>query len=92
MDTAFSTPANSIMRTMMMTLGEFDFDNYFYNGVDDDRNATDPDFLPSEVLYPGATYFLWIVFIIVMPIVLINLLVCTYVPTICFMSFLSNNF
>jgi len=59
----------------MMTLGEFDFDNYFYNGVDDDRNSTDPDFLAAEVLYPGATYFLWIVFIIVMPIVLINLLV-----------------
>jgi len=77
MDTAFSTPANAIMRTMMFTLGEFDFDDYFYNGADDEGDPTDLNYLPAEVLYPGATYFLWIVFIIVMPIVLINLLVCS---------------
>ena len=60
----------------MFTMGEFDFDDYFYNGADDEGNSTDPAYLPPELLYPGATYVLWIVFIVVMPIVLINLLVC----------------
>ena len=77
--TAFSSPANSMLRTMMLTLGEFDFDSLFFNtdeGGSDPVNGTDPNALPQEVLYPGASYFLWIVFVIMMPIVLTNLLVC----------------
>ena len=77
MKTAFSSPANSILRTMMLTMGEFDFDDLFYNTAEDNAqgNGTDPNALPAELLYPGATYLLWIVFVIVMPIVLINMLV-----------------
>ena len=79
MKTAYSSPANSILRTMMLTMGEFDFDSLFFNEEEDSpRNLTDPSVLPAEVLYPGASYFLWIVFVIVMPIVLTNLLVSGY--------------
>ena len=65
---------------MMLTMGEFDFDDLFHNtGDDSDQgNSTDPNALPDAVLYPGATYLLWIVFVIMMPIVLTNMLVCSY--------------
>jgi len=77
MQTAFSSPANAILRTMMLTLGEFDFDDLFFNSDQDPVVATadNPDPLQPELLYPVASYILWIVFVIVMPIVLINLLV-----------------
>ena len=66
MKTAFSSPANSMLRTMMLTLGEFDFDSLFFNtdeGGSGPVNGTDPNALPQEVLYPRATYLLWIVFV-----------------------------
>ena len=38
MKTAFSTPAKTILKTMMLTMGEFDFDDLFYNnGADNDQ-------------------------------------------------------
>ena len=77
MQTAFSSPAKAMLRTMMLTLGEFDFDDLFFNSDQDPVMATadNPDPLQPELLYPVASYILWIVFVIVMPIVLINLLV-----------------
>jgi len=66
MKTAFSSPANSMLRTMVLTLGEFDFDSLFFNtdkGGSGPVNGTDPNALPQEVLYPRATYLLWIVFV-----------------------------
>jgi len=43
MKTAFSTPAKTILKTMMLTMGEFDFDDLFYNnGADNNQgNGTD---------------------------------------------------
>jgi len=75
---AFSSPANSILKTVMLTMGEFDFDTLFFNTEKHyaKDNGTDPNTLPTEVLYPVTTYLLWIVFVIIMPIVLTNLLVC----------------
>ena len=66
---------------MMLTTGEFDFDTLFYNTDEEDSsqgtNATQAvNTLPAEILFPVASYLLWIVFVIVMPIVLTNLLVC----------------
>jgi len=88
MKTAFSTPAKTILKTMMLTLGEFDFDDLFYNTGDDNNDqvngtdyyledGSDSYTLPAELLYPAASYLLWIVFVLMMPIVLTNLLVCT---------------
>ena len=56
---------------MVMTTGEFDFDGIFFNT--DENNLT--------LFYPQIAYILWIVFIILMPIILTNLLVrmCVYI-------------
>ena len=54
---------------MVMTTGEFDFDGIFFNSQDDAENGDD-------LFYPEIAYTLWIVFIILMPIILTNLLVC----------------
>ena len=67
---AFSSPGRSLVKTMVMTTGEFDFDGIFFNT--DENNLT--------LFYPQIAYILWIVFIILMPIILTNLLVrmCVY--------------
>ena len=53
---------------MVMTTGEFDFDGIFFNSQEDAENDDD-------LFYPEIAYTLWIVFIILMPIILTNLLV-----------------
>jgi len=57
---------------MVMTTGEFDFDGIFFNSQEDAEDGND-------LFYPEIAYILWIVFIILMPIILTNLLVniCT---------------
>ena len=52
---------------MVMTTGEFDFDGIFFNSQDDAEDGND-------LFYPEIAYILWIVFIILMPIILSNLL------------------
>ena len=54
---------------MVMTTGEFDFDGIFFNSQEDAEEDRD-------LFYPEIAYTLWIVFIILMPIILTNLLVC----------------
>jgi transient receptor potential cation channel subfamily A protein 1 len=60
-DVAFTTPGKSLMKTFVMTTGEFEFDRFF----------NEEDVIEYGVL----SYMLWIVFLIVMPILLMNLLV-----------------
>ena len=49
---------------MVMTTGEFEFDTIFYAATLD---------------YAAISYILWIIFIIFMPVLLTNLLVCTVI-------------
>ena len=52
-----------------MTTGEFEFDGLFRqspNGDSDDE---------SEIQFEAVSYLLWIIFIVVMPILLTNMLV-----------------
>jgi len=56
----FKNPARSMLKTMVMTVGEYEFDTIFF--------ATKLDFV-------AVSYILWIVFVILMPILLTNLLV-----------------
>ena len=65
----FRTPGLSIHKTMTMTTGEFDYDTIFGNSEDDKDKLTE---------FAGLAYFLWIVFLIAMPILLVNLLVSEY--------------
>jgi len=55
----FSSPGRSFVKTAVMMIGEFDFDDTFN----------------SDVTVPGVTWFLFIVFLIVMTLLLMNLLV-----------------
>ena len=47
-----------------MTTGEFDFDDIFLNNEE------------ADIFYPEIAYTLWIIFIILMPILLSNFMVC----------------
>jgi len=49
-----------MLKTMVMTTGEFEFDTIFF------ENALD---------FAAVSYILWIVFVVLMPVLLTNLLV-----------------
>ena len=68
----FSTPARSLLKTMTMTTGEFEYDGIFRQAP----GGIDAAMMVREIPFPPVTYILWIVFIILMPILLTNLLVC----------------
>ena len=54
---------------MTMTTGEFDFDSIFRQ---DPAGGSDG---AEEIPFPPISYMLWIVFVIIMPILLTNMLV-----------------
>jgi transient receptor potential cation channel subfamily A protein 1 len=58
----FLTFPYSLLKTIAMTTGELETDPLFFS-------------TPSVITYPFITYFLWIVFLIIMPTLLQNLLV-----------------
>ena len=60
----FSTVFYSMVRAMIMMIGEFDFDDTFH--------PQDPD---DDVTYEGTTYTLFIFFAILVSIIVMNLLV-----------------
>lgn len=53
-----------------MTTGEFEFDNTFRQTGSQSEAGSD------DIQFPFASYVLWILFLILMPILFINLLVC----------------
>ena len=55
---------------MTMATGEFDFDSIFRQ---DPTGGSDD---AEEIPFPPVSYILWIVFVIIMPILLTNMLVC----------------
>lgn len=57
---AFAEPSRSIVKTGVMMIGEFEFDNIFNDG---------------NKPVPGVTWFIFIIFLIVMTLILMNLLV-----------------
>ena len=58
----FITFPYSLLKTISMTIGELETDPIFFS-------------TPSVIVYPVVTYFLWIVFLVIMPVLLQNLLV-----------------
>ena len=69
----FADPTRSILKTMTMTTGEFEFDNIFRQTP---GGVMDRSEVPRNVPFPEVSYMLWIIFLILMPILLTNLLVC----------------
>ena len=54
----------SLIKTSVMMIGEFDFDSIFHGD--------------DELLYPAASYAIFIIFLIIMSIIIMNLLVSSY--------------
>ena len=75
----FSDPARAILKTMTMTTGEFEFDNIFQQTP---GGADDIGSIPGPIPFPQVSYILWIIFLILMPILLTNLLVSFYIYTV----------
>ena len=68
----FATPGLSIIKAMTMAVGEMDFEEIYRltsGGV------SDIDEVPTPIPYTGVSILLWIFFLILMPILLMNLLV-----------------
>ena len=65
MISAFENPARSMFKTITMTTGELDFDSLFQHGSP----------IGDQLPYLAASIIIWIIFIILMPILLTNLLV-----------------
>ena len=66
----FSHPARSMLRTMTMTIGDIDTDGIFRQDISGASDSRD------EVPFPAISYIIWITFIIFMPVLITNLLVC----------------
>ena len=66
--TPFSNVARSMLKTLVMTTGEFEFDTIFIN----DQELVDEGL---SLLFPWLTALMWVIFVIVMPILFSNLLV-----------------
>jgi len=62
--TAFATPARALIKAMTMPLANFDFDGMFHLSDEED-----------EIAYVGASYLMWIAFVIILAILFQNLLV-----------------
>lgn len=72
----FSTVGISIVKALSMTGGDYDFDSFFhFSPSGDTEEQDDVPFLTVAVIF-------WIIFLILMPILLINMLVSNYVSTI----------
>lgn len=68
----FFAPATSIVKVMSMTIGDFSFDTIFRKSPSGDSENTE------EIMFPAIAYLLWIIFLVIMPILFINLLVRSY--------------
>ena len=66
--TAFSHPGRAIVKVMAMTTGELDYDDLFHQQEGED-----------EIAFPPVSFILWVVFLVLMPVLLSNLLVSCYI-------------
>ena len=60
-----------MLKTLVMTTGEFEFDTLFI----DEQELVDEGL---SLFLPELTGIFWVIFIIIMPIIFNNLLVCGY--------------
>ena len=68
--TPFITPWRTTLKTIIMTVGEYEVDSLLQQNSE--MHVSDDD-----VQFPVVTFSLLIVFVILMPILFLNLLVCS---------------
>ena len=61
---AFSHPVRAIVKVMTMTTGELDYDEIFHQQEGEE-----------EIAFPPVSFILWIIFLVLIPVLLNNLLV-----------------
>ena len=61
---AFSNSGRAIVKVMTMTIGELDYDEMFHQQEGGD-----------EIAFPPASFILWIIFLVLIPVLLSNMLV-----------------
>ena len=59
-----------MIRTLMMTTGEMDYDGIFRHSLSADDNST-----VTELPFAPVAYILWIPFVILIPVLFANMLV-----------------
>ena len=64
---AFSHPGRAIVKVMTMTTGELDYDEIFHQ--QEGKN---------EIAFLPVSFLLWVVFLVLIPVLLNNLLVSSY--------------
>ena len=79
--TPFGTPARALIKTMTMSAGEFDFDTTF-------RQEPGDLGLP-DIAYPSMSFLLWVVFLVLVPVLLTNLLVSFWLNSCLLTSLIS---
>ena len=67
----FASPFRALIKTMTMTTGELDYESIFRYS----SGGSGPDEFASDIPFPVISFILWIVFLILMPILLANMLV-----------------
>lgn len=60
----FSSISLALAQTFVMTVGELNYQSTFQNAYENGRMA-----------FPGVTYFIFVIFVLLMPILLMNLMV-----------------
>ena len=66
----FSHPGRSMLKTITMAVGEYEFDAIFR------QDPTGGFEAEEEIPFPTISIIVWVAFIILMPILLTNMLVC----------------
>ena len=60
----------SLLKTISMTTGEQEFDSIFHQEASGARDTLE------EIPFPFVSFLVWILFIVFIPVLLINMLVC----------------
>ena len=68
----FADPLNSIFKTMTMMTGEMDYESIFRRSSEGSEDS-----IPG-LPFPIISYMMWIIFLIMIPILLSNMLVSYY--------------
>ena len=64
----FTNPGYSMLKTSVMMIGEFEFDDLFFGNPEENSNS-------SQLPFPIFSMIFFLAFMVVMPILIMNLLV-----------------
>ena len=75
MKLAFDSPSWALVKTYVMMIGEFEFEGMFTEHDDPTKNVTENTELAKNIPFPDCSTILFVVFVLVMSVIIMNLLV-----------------